>query len=141
MDDILYILEGDPIPLARCRFAKHTRTVFDPQKTLKLVSQLTLKHQHGENPYYQGPLRLEALFYFHIPKTHRTTHPGDHHIYRPDADNLLKLIMDLGTGILWKEDCIIAEFECKKLYGRIPRTEFLVIELDKDEKEKESDKV
>ena len=59
-----YVLQGDPIPLARIRIGNHR--CWDPQKELKLISSLTIKYQHGDFPKFHGPLHMDMIFYFQL---------------------------------------------------------------------------
>lgn len=120
-----YVLSGDPIPLARARFS-HTRRVYDPQKALKLVAQVTLENQH-EGPKFEGPLILDVTFFMHIPQYKRKKIKiGDPHYIKPDLDNLLKMVCDYANSILYRDDCIIMECHARKLYDDNPRTEFIL---------------
>jgi Holliday junction resolvase RusA-like endonuclease len=58
-----------------------------------------------------GLVRLEALF---VRGNRR----------RKDADNLLKLLMDAGNGVLWEDDSQIVEGTWLITFGQPPRTEF-----------------
>lgn len=127
---ITYIIEGDPIPLARCKVSFTNKRVFDSQKTLKLVTELTLKNQHGSRKLYQGPLEIIAYLYFHIPKTHKDTQPGDYHLVKPDADNCVKMLLDIANRVLFKDDCQVCDIICHKRYSDRPRTEFTIRELN-----------
>ena len=51
------------------------------------------------------------------------------HYSRPDLSNLIKFIEDVATGILYKDDCIIAELVSYKHYDTNPRTEFMITPL------------
>jgi len=137
-----YVILGDPIPLARCRVSRKYRhlRVFDPQKQLKLISQLNLKHQHGDNPLFNGPLHMDAYFYFHIPRTQKKTKPGYYHQFKPDTDNLLKMIMDIGYQVLFRDDCIVSEVFTYKQYSHFPRTEFYIYQLENHAKKEETRK-
>lgn len=126
---INYVLQGDPIPLSRVRIGN--RRCWDPQKELKLISSITIQQQHGDNPKFHGPLHMDVTFYFHIPKTHmKHLHPGTPHAFKPDLDNLVKLICDICQNVIFANDCCIAEIYCKKVYDDIPRTEFTVYQLE-----------
>lgn len=122
-----YILLGSPIPLARARFTN--RRVYDSQKHLKLVSAIELERQHGDKPRFTGPLRMTVWFYLPIPKSmskrKRYNMKKTPHYTRPDLSNLIKFIEDVATGILYKDDCIIAELVSYKQYDTDPRTEFM----------------
>ncbi len=129
-DNLIYIIEGDPIPLARARHGRGK--TWDSQKKEKLYIQLLLERIHGNRPLYQGPLYLEMFFYMEIPKTssqRALTMENTWHYFRPDASNLLKFIEDVATGILYKDDCLISSITCHKKYSQKPRTEFTIKEL------------
>ena len=49
-----YIVPGDPIALARCRFGKGR--VWDSQKDLKLYWGIHLTNQHKRKSMFSGPL-------------------------------------------------------------------------------------
>ena len=38
-------------------------------------------------------------------------------IIKPDIDNCQKLLLDAGTGILWKDDCSIVSHTAEKLWA------------------------
>jgi len=135
---ITYVLEGDPVALARVRISRTQGVfrVFDSQKELKLISQITLRNQHGHRPLYKGPLHIDCDFYFHIPKTNKIARLGYYHVYKPDVDNLCKMILDISNGILFHDDSMVAEITCRKLYDAKPRTEFRIYKLENHENKK-----
>ena len=137
---ITYVLIGDPVPLARPRMSGPNRIIYDSQKLIKhsLVNQLL--EQHGDRPLYSGPVHLDAIFYMKMPKgmlKQTAKNSGKHHIYKPDLDNLIKMIGDIATihpynddeSVLLKDDCIIASITAKKLYDIEPKTVFTITEL------------
>ena len=131
---LLYVLTGDPKPLARCRISGNKtggRRCYDSQKELKLILSITLKSQHNDRPQYQGPLHMDISFYFHIPKTHKNTRNNDYMYYKPDLDNCLKLYSDLCVYAgLFHDDASVCSVQCKKVYSNNPRTEFTIRELN-----------
>lgn len=125
----VYVIPGNPVALARPRFARSR--IFDSQKAEKLVAMLALENIHAGLPAYDKPLHLDITFFMVIPKSHnkrsKKTAQPDPHSYKPDLDNLIKLVGDVGTKAgLWKDDCIIASIESRKIYDANPRTEFTV---------------
>lgn len=126
-----YIIMGDPIPLAR---ARHTSNrVYDAQKHLKFSWGLQLQDQHKDKSLFTGPLCLDVDFYINLPskislgkKSFFLLKP---HTTRPDLSNLIKFVEDAATGILFNNDCIIAEIRSRKLYDKQPRTEFTITEI------------
>ncbi len=129
MDQITYIIKGDPTALKRPRIGRDH--IYDPQATLKLVLGLELQRQHGERRKYEGPLAFDIIFFMRIPtKSPKSIHKK-YHMYRPDASNLLKLYEDVATGILYHDDCLIAQISATKIYDINPRVEFTITELRK----------
>ena len=45
------------------------------------------------------------------------------HTKRPDVDNLLKLVKDALTGLMWVDDRQVQIGGCFKIYSHKPRTE------------------
>lgn len=132
----IYVIKGDPTPLARARAGN--RRVWDSQKQEKLVAGINLKHQHGSLPFYEGPLHLDVTFFMKIPEQisirKRETYLHKYHVYKPDTSNLLKFIEDISTGVLYNDDCLIASISTKKVYDSNPRTEFIITKLEPYEK-------
>jgi len=133
---VVYVLEGSPIPLARMRISKYAhlgggRYVYDSQKELKLITSITIKSQHGDRPLYSGPLHMDMNFYFPVKKTRHDINEGDYHFYKPDLDNLVKMVLDICQFVIFKnDDSRVSEITCKKMYTyEHPRTEFTVYEL------------
>jgi len=129
LKEITYILHGNPIAWAR---AHPGRKMWDTQKQLKLVMGLDLLKQHNGRPFYEGPLHLEAHFYFPMPKSQHKKFDllrGTPHYFKPDLSNLIKLIEDCAKGVLYHDDCLIASENIHKRYADVPRTEFKIREI------------
>jgi Holliday junction resolvase RusA-like endonuclease len=126
----VYVLEGTPVAWARAAPGQYR--MWDTQKQIKFNYGVVLEDQHGNLPFYSGPLHLDVIFYFKIPKT-RAKHYNDlllsPHFYVPDLSNLIKLIEDVGTGILYKDDALIAHITAQKKYDERARTEFSLTEI------------
>lgn len=144
-----YIIMGDPIPLARPRFSN--RRVWDSQKHIKLVWAIELQRQNEKKILLTGPLRLKVCFYFAIPKSisnkKRNTIHNSLMFHRPDLDNLVKFVKDIGNKILYNDDAQVCVIAASKRYddGNGPRTEFTLKQLtqkqiDKINKAKVDDK-
>lgn len=125
MASITYIIKGDPVPQARPR-ATMSCKMWDSQKSLKLLRGLQIRNQHNDAPLLNGPLHLDINFFFTPPKKKDL---GKHHVYKPDLSNLIKFAEDIATGIIYKDDCIIASISSKKLYDSEARTEITLTQL------------
>lgn len=129
---------GDPVPGARARVTR--RGVFYPERQVtyrKRLQSIYMGHGDPEGnptfPYYsvnlkfnstimpaKGGFGVRAFFY----KRNRQ---------RMDVDNLLKMVMDAGNGILWEDDSQVME-----AFGRIyveparPRIVVLIYHVEGD---------
>ena len=128
-----YVLEGIPVPLQRVRFME--RHCWDAQKQLKAKLKIELDGQHDGRPFYTGALRMEFWFFFPFKQSmselKKAQGVGRSHIFKPDLSNLVKLYEDISTGILYQDDCIIAEIIARKCYDVRSRTEFEIVQLEK----------
>lgn len=127
---IRYIIPGDPTPLARPRFGRGR--VWDAQKQLKMYWRVNLERLHDDRPLITGPIHVSVNFFMPIQKAARKAwNPAanNYHIFRPDCDNLIKFILDVANGIIYKDDCKISSIWSKKRYDTTPRTEFTVAEI------------
>lgn len=121
---MIYVIKGDPIPLARHRMGAHG--AYDIQKKEKLMVGITLASQHDRLPLYEGYLELDITFYL---KTSKKKPKTGWHNFKPDLSNLVKFVEDVGSGILYVDDSIISSIIAKKMYDENPRTEFTIREL------------
>lgn len=122
---MLYVLPGNPVPLARARHSRYN--IYDSQKNTKLVAGITIQSQHDSRPLYDGNIHLDIIFYMNIPKGKRRDNlEGCYHVFKPDLSNLIKFVEDLCTSILYHDDSLICSISATKKYSTEPRTEFEV---------------
>lgn len=124
---MIYVLAGDPTPLARPRFYKDH--IYDSQKQIRLIAGITLQAQHGEHAFFQGPLRIDMNFYLKYSVGRNKGLEATPHTRVPDIDNLIKFICDISTGIIYADDRIVADIRARKWFSSNPRTEFIVSEV------------
>jgi Holliday junction resolvase RusA-like endonuclease len=115
-----YVLEGAPIPLKRPRFS--FGQVYDSQKKEKEAIRQILKLQHGhKEPLLKGALKAEITFLMPTPKSYsqkrQLNMEGQHHISKPDIDNLQKFIFDCANDILFDDDSQIYLVIVKKIWS------------------------
>ncbi len=128
---IIYIIPGKPIPLARPRHSKYS--VYDPQKNLKEECAWQILRQRKKPYPLTGPLEFNATFYMTIPKStskkNKLALINQPHPIKPDLDNLIKFVLDVASGLLYKDDKTITAITARKLYGENPRTLFTLRKL------------
>ena len=124
---VTLIYPGKPVPQARVVPGPKGRS-FMPEKTRIARGRLRTwlrYHWRNERPF-EGPVRLVLVFAMPQPKTwqrweREAFESGDpafvYHTAKPDADNLAKFVKDAAKGILWHDDCQVAELVATKVYG------------------------
>ena len=130
-DTIAISLPGDPITKMRPRFARKKWKVrtFDQQSEEKETVRWKLKARMMNRYPTEGPLALSLVCVFHRPAS-RTKLKEIFHSVKPDLDNLIKWIGDVGNGILWYDDKQIVSIAATKIYGEHPRTIITVSKVD-----------
>lgn len=126
-----YLIEECPVACQRAR--RNGSRYYDAQTELKDRWRWILKTQHKGELYAGVALAIHIVFYMPIPASlsakQKLALDGCWHIKKPDRDNLEKLLYDVCTGVVVKDDCIFAVGSSKKVYSTRPRIEFSVEKL------------
>ena len=122
-------IPGCPIPKARARFFRcgGSVRVYDPQNADKQSFREVLRDAFGHPPL-EGPISLSIVCVFKTPKCHLFKE-SFFHVVKPDVDNLIKWVGDVGNGILWRDDKQIVSIAATKLYSVEPRTQIAFGEI------------
>jgi Holliday junction resolvase RusA-like endonuclease len=76
-----------------------------------------------EDAHMRAPVECTLVFTFARPCSHRTSKgvlrkaAPLRHVYKPDADNLAKFVMDALNGVYYKDDSQICALHVVKRYG------------------------
>lgn len=126
---MLYVLEGKPVGIVKSR-ELIKRKQWDDQVELKARLAVSLTTQHDDQPLYEGPIVLQATFYFKFPqyvsREKLAKVSGKPHVSSPAMSELLQFVEWMGRGILFTNDCIIAAIDAKKCYDVTARTEIRI---------------
>lgn len=116
-------IPGEPKTKLRPRFSRFKRFVrtYDSQSEERDTVKWQLRSRMlGRDPL-DGPLRVDLIFIFPVPKSRRNR-KEIYHSVKPDIDNCIKWILDAGNEILWHDDKQIVNVYSIKIYGDNPRT-------------------
>ena len=75
-----YIIEIPPIPWKRA--GVHEKHFFDRQTQEKLFYGLSLQKQHGTQPMFDKPVKVELFFFMPIPKSMKRRAQSPYHSKR-----------------------------------------------------------
>ena len=137
---IEFIIKGKPKALKRHRSTR-TGRMYDPSAKDKKQIWLQIAKFKPETPL-AGDIMLKLIFTMPRPKSHFRTGKFKHilkdgyehiinHTFKPDIDNLVKLIADTiqGQDRMIVDDSQICMLQAEKVYGEFPMTEVVIEEI------------
>lgn len=135
MSDIEIVLKGTPKSQQRHR---HTKKgfVYDPSKSDKQDILAQIRSETPKTPFKKGISLYIRFCMPYVKKHYRTGKYSNElkpnapimHLYKPDIDNLLKLIMDAGNKVLWNDDSQISRVQMEKVYDVEGSTTITIVE-------------
>jgi len=156
MKQIMFEIPGEPKSLAR----HNTRVVktrdgkvflheYDPPENasnkacIRYAAHAAMQ-AHGFDRLWLGPLELNIMFWKLQPNGKRIKNPAripdqqllarSFPVTRPDVDNMVKLVCDALTGVVWNDDTQVCSIHVHKRYCTDrPRTIVTVRELELNE--------
>ena len=113
---------GRPVPWARAGSQGNRR--YTPSRVRAAAESLQAEMKVQCRSPLTGPLDLAITFCYRRPDSwnkakREAIDNGEEPWFsgRPDIDNLCKLVMEAGTGILWEDDAQVVSLEAVKVYG------------------------
>jgi Holliday junction resolvase RusA-like endonuclease len=110
-------ISGLPKAQPRPRMTKTGHT-YNPETAREWKDTVKAHFMIHRKPQINEPVRLEALFFLPRPKRLMKTDGPVPHTVKPDADNLLKAVMDAMTEAgVWKDDALVYGVSVEKWYS------------------------
>ena len=135
-------IPGEPISQGRPRFARQGNYVkaYDPKKSRQgkeAVRFFVAEKMESEHwLLLEGPLHMRGQFGIKLPTSQerkRTPVPRKWRTKKPDLDNLVKLVKDACSGIVYLDDNQIVKVSAEKIQcaqGEKPFTKIQFTEMD-----------
>lgn len=94
----------------------YTKKSVEAVKTMYKLAILDYFRKSKEPiPYFNGPVSVSVRFDFAM--TDKRTW-GRYKTTKPDCDNLVKLLLDVLTGLhFWRDDAVVASLKVEKFYS------------------------
>lgn len=133
MDRVAFTFDGKPQGKARHRTTKFGRS-YTPAKTAAAEKAIGLLYRAEARslPIMTGTVQLKVEAIFDIPKSWSKADRAAaldgslEYTGKPDADNILKLVMDALNGVAWVDDSQVHPDKPVRRYGVAARTEVIV---------------
>jgi len=122
-----YVIKIAPIAWKRPGLSGHR--FFDGQQAEKVMFGLHLRNQHKDEPLFDKAIEIDITFYMPTPASKKIKTGIQYHSTIADIDNLTKFVFDAMKSVLITDDRIISILHARKIYAKVPRTEFTIREL------------
>ncbi len=121
---MIFTIPCAPIGKGRPRFSKgHAYT---PAKTRAYEETVALYARQVFKRPLTGAISIKLEFYMPIAKSlsksGKAALLNRPHVGRPDLDNLAKLVLDGCNGVVFADDCQVAQITASKWWSDTPRT-------------------
>lgn len=126
-----FTVPGVPVAKARPRFNRRTGHTYTPEKSARFEDRVRLCAINAGAECIQGPVYVVIAAYWPSVKPDRKRDPRQEEpkATRPDADNVIKAVLDGLNGVCFSDDGQVAHVELRKLHaaqGDPPRCEVTV---------------
>lgn len=137
MDDLVFIVAGEPKGKGRPRFSRKTGRAYTPPQTVKYENLVRFCFTQ-EYPYHKPcecALGVTIIAYYPIPKSWSkkkkalAAEQKVPKVTKPDADNIIKAVCDGLNGVAWKDDAQIVRLYCYKEYSNVPEVKVIISEV------------
>lgn len=127
---VSFTVPGKPSGKERPRFSSKTRQTFTPQKTKnyeELVRWCYRAKCRGIK--LEGEIAASITAYYPVAKSTSKVNKEAmikgkiRPIIKPDADNIIKAVLDALNGLAYKDDSAIVSVSAEKYYSTNPRVE------------------
>ena len=135
---IRFTIPGNPIPLKRHRVSRNGG-MYDPSSKDKKQVWLQIAKWKPKRPL-AGDIMIKLVFTMERPKNQYRTgkykhllkdNVSEYHSYKPDLDNMVKLICDViqGKDRMICDDSQICMLQAEKVWGFAGKTEVVIEEI------------
>lgn len=125
-------IPGEPVAKGRPRVTKAGIT-YTPAKTQGYENLVKMCYmEQGNGKKLEGELQTAIRAYFQIPKSTskkkaKLMEEGEiRPTKKPDADNIIKIVLDALNGLAYNDDSQIVSVRVEKFYSYKPRVEIAI---------------
>ena len=138
MTERTFIVPGEPRGKGRPRFSSVSRSPHTDSETAAYERKVAAHYRkaHGAHKAPDGTfVEVDIVAYLGIPASATKKAKAEmaaHKILpsrKPDADNIIKIILDALNGVAYKDDAWVHRASCVKYYSFEPRVEVQIREV------------
>lgn len=128
-----FVVPGTPVGWQRADSKGRQRYDTPRNKAAKAQIGMLARVAMGSAPIISGPVVMSIRAEFEPAKSwskrQRERALGNYHCQKPDRDNIEKLVSDALKGVVWVDDCQVADGTTTKRWGPIAQTTIIIREV------------
>jgi crossover junction endodeoxyribonuclease RusA len=116
--ELPFTVYGVPRPQGSKRHVGNGRMIESSPRVAEwrtLVAHTASIERAGQ-PVIEGPVTVDVVFGFGLPKQPGTRRSQDPHTQRPDLDKLVRAVLDALTGVMYTDDSQVVELSARKVW-------------------------
>lgn len=120
----------------RARFVRATGRTFTPDATAQAMEELRLayaREAQGQRAPSGVPVSVNIATSRAMPKSRPKKVASEPDIYKPDADNIAKLVLDALNGVAWADDTQVTDLTVTKFERLREAPEYTLVLLSWEE--------
>lgn len=116
--ELPFTVHGVPRPQGSKRHVGNGRMVESSPRVAEWRNLVALEAsiEQGDRPVIEGPVTVDIVFGFGLPKRPGTRRSQDPHTQRPDLDKLVRAVLDALTGVMYTDDSHVVELSARKMW-------------------------
>lgn len=122
-----FTVPGEVMGKPRPRFARNGR-VYTPKKCVQYEKLIAAMYRETGCEPFCGPIMVKVDTYRALPKSRPKKATTEPDTYKPDADNVLKVVLDALNGVAYRDDSQVVVVQMTK-HPRSRVEEHLVVEI------------
>ena len=127
---VVFTIKGEPKGKGRPRFTKNGH-VYTPEETKKYENLVAWAYKSAQGEKFTSPVRVTIKAYFKPPKKSKKVVEDMLNgkilpTKKPDADNIVKIILDGLNGVAWVDDTQVVDVMITKRYATEPMVAVIV---------------
>jgi Holliday junction resolvase RusA-like endonuclease len=123
-ESLTFFVPGKPRGQQRPRFVRKLGIAFTPNETRVAAADVRAAFvaAHPEHHLWTGPIFLRVVARYDVPASRpkwwreRVSTGCTPFVSRPDLDNVVKLVKDALTSVVWKDDSQVFQILAHKFY-------------------------
>lgn len=122
-----YCIKGAPISW-KTVVHKNTR-FYDSYIQQRIAFNINLEKQHNNEPLFMKSVHIDTIFYMPISKSLHKRKESIYHCTPPHLPTLFHFLVRALEGIVIQHEQLVSSLTLKKVYDKVPRTEFIITEV------------